>query len=201
MNFLLLLLQTADAPSSWPWYVKLLVTLLALFMAALGFYLGRLWTNLRYRREKRDRESAMFNLEKSLADFFEHEKSKLIKEKIALEREVERLEKRVEEFRKKAVGGSKFGKDARTDMLMSLLMENEDLQEKLFEEHARQKEERDRHLNQELSNLTHQKVLLSHLLQEKNVHEAVIEVLEDDSKVRRLQAKAPRLPAPRQNKD
>ena len=127
MNFLLLLLQTADAPSSWPWYVKLLVTLLALFMAALGFYLGRLWTNLRYRREKRDRESAMFNLEKSLADFFEHEKSKLIKEKIALEREVERLEKRVEEFRKKAVGGSKFGKDARTDMLMSLLMENEDL--------------------------------------------------------------------------
>ncbi len=189
-------MQIAGQPSSWPWYVQLLVTLLAVFMAAAGFYLGRLMANLRNRREKRDRESSMFNIEKSLSDFFEHEKSKLIKAKANLEREVDRLEKRVEEFRKKAVGGSRFSKDARTDMLMTLLLENEALQEKLFEEHVQQKEERDRHLNKELSSLSHQKVLLSHLLQEKNVHEAVIEVLEDDQKVRRLQAKVPRLPSP-----
>ena len=57
----------------------------------------------------------------------------------------------------------------------------------------RQKEERDRTLNRELQQISYQRVLLSRLLAERGVQEAVVEILGDDRRVQRLREATPKL--------
>ena len=101
--------------------------------------------------------------------------------------------KQIEELRRKAAGVSGKSKDARADLMLQLLTENEALQEKLFEQNLHQKEERDRNLKRELQQISYQRVLLSNLLSERNVQEAVVEILGDDRRVEKLRSATPKL--------
>lgn len=175
----------------WWW---LLITVTAVIVLVLGFVVGNLWTRLRHYRERRDREARMFNVEKALSQFFEHDKAALVEERDRLARQVAELEGRVEDYRRRAAGlGNKPSQDARSELLLNTLIENEALQERLFQEHVRQKDERDRHLDVELKSLSYQRVLLSRLLEEKGVRQAIDAVLADDGKLAELQEASGRI--------
>lgn len=173
---------------------KALLALTAVAVSVAMFFVGTWWIRWVHRKERKNRETQMFNIEKSLAEFFEHDKGRLMAQNEELAADVKRLEGLVEEYRRKAAGISgKLGKDARADLTLNLLVENEQLQEKLFQQHAREKDDRDRQLKTELAALSYQRVLLSRLLEERNVKEAVVEILADDRKLQDLQSQTPKI--------
>ena len=182
-------LALLDALTGGDWIT---ITLAAVLLIVLAFALGRMWARIIGHRAHRERTEKMFQIEKSLADFYEHEKRRFVAEKERLEGELARKAKEIEELRRKAAGAS-GRKDARADLMMQLLVENEALQEKLFEANVRQKEERDRTLSRELQQISYQRVLLSRLLAERGVQEAVVEILGDDKRVEALRLATPKL--------
>jgi len=171
------------------------LTLAGVLVAVGAFIVGRMWARWMGHRAHRERTEKMFQIEKSLSDFYEHEKKRFLADKQRLEDELGQKEKEIEELRRKAAGVTGRGKDARADLMMQLLVENEALQEKLFEENVRQKDERDRTLKRELQQISYQRVLLSRLLAERGVQEAVVEILGDDRRVEELRAATPKLEA------
>ncbi len=168
-------------------------TLLGVLLVVAAFSLGRLWARLTGHRSQKDRTERMFQIEKSLSEFYEHEKKKFEEDREDLQKEIANQAKQIEELRRKAAGVTGKSKDARADLMLQLLVENEALQEKLFEENVRQKDERDRNLNRELQQISYQRVLLSRLLAERGVQEAVVEILEDDRRVEQLRSSTPKL--------
>lgn len=173
---------------------KSLIAVVALILGAAMFFVGTWWMRWVHRKERKNRETQMFNIEKSLADFFEHDKGKLQEANQQLAAEIKRLEGQLDEYRRKAAGvPGKMSKDARADLVLNLLVENEQLQEKLFQQHVREKDDRDRQLKSELAAISYQRVLLSRLLEERGVKEAVVEILADDRKLSALQAQTPKI--------
>ena len=168
------------------------LTLVGVTLVTAAFLFGRTWARWRGHRAQQERNERMFQIEKSLSDFYEHEKRKFLDEKAELEERIVRQEKQITELRRKAAGVT-GKKDARADLMLQLLVENEQLQEKLFEENVRQKEERDRALGRELHQISYQRVLLSNLLSERGVQEAVVEILGDERRIEKLRAGTPRL--------
>ncbi|MHC4935756.1 MAG: hypothetical protein ACYTGJ_06025 [Planctomycetota bacterium] len=169
-----------------------MLTLVGVILVTAAFLFGRTWARWRGHRAQQERNERMFQIEKSLSDFYEHEKRKFLDEKAELEERIVRQEKQITELRRKAAGVT-GKKDARADLMLQLLVENEQLQEKLFEENVRQKEERDRALGRELHQISYQRVLLSNLLSERGVQEAVVEILGDERRIEKLRAGTPRL--------
>ncbi len=178
------------ALSGWDWIT---LTLAGVILIGLAFTIGRMWARLMGHRAHKDRTEKMFQIEKSLSEFYEHEKKKFVADKKRLDEELSQKDKEIEELRRKAAGVSGRGKDARADLMMQLLVENEALQEKLFEQNVREKEERDRTLERELQQISYQRVLLSRLLSDRGVQEAVVEILGNDDRVRELRAATPKL--------
>jgi hypothetical protein len=191
----ILLLVAQDAPTlSFIHY--LLAVLLVIISGALSYYVSKFLTGRRYRREHKAERQKMFDIEKALKDFWEHERGKLSAENNKLTERAKMLEKQVEEYRKKAAGVGIMGlsKDARTDMLLQLMLENEALEEKLYEMNLKLKEERDEYLTKEIGNITYKRILLSEILKEKGIQDKIRDILKDDSRLRKL--KLPSAPGP-----
>jgi hypothetical protein len=192
-------LPPLDLPTAWLAILEgvsggewLTLSLAAVLLIVIAFTTGRMWARLLGARAHRERNEKMFQLEKSLSEFYEHEKKSFLAEREGLSRQIAEQAKQIDELRRKAAGVTGRGKDARADLMLQLLVENEALQEKLFEMNVRQKEERDRSLHRELQQISYQRVLLSRLLAESGVREAVVEVLGDDRRAA-LRAGAPEL--------
>ena len=188
MTILAVVLQGSDAPL-FSWYHYLIGFFLAIAAAALGYYISKFLTGRRYRKEQKADRKRMFDIEKALKDFWEHERGKLSSENEKLSEKITLLEKQVEEYRKKAAGVGIMGlsKDRRTDMLMQLMLENEALEEKLYELNLKMKDERDEYLSRELQNISYKRILLSEILKEKGVQDKIRDILKDDSKLTKLE--------------
>ena len=188
MTILAVVLQGSDGPL-FSWYHYLIGFFLAIAAAALGYYISKFLTGRRYRKEQKADRKRMFDIEKALKDFWEHERGKLSSENEKLSEKITLLEKQVEEYRKKAAGVGIMGlsKDRRTDMLMQLMLENEALEEKLYELNLKMKDERDEYLSRELQNISYKRILLSEILKEKGVQDKIRDILKDDSKLTKLE--------------
>lgn len=188
MTILAVILQDTNGPL-FSWYHYLIGFFLAIATAALGYYVSKFLTGRRFRKEQKADRKRMFDIEKALKDFWEHERGKLSSENEKLSEKITLLEKQVEEYRKKAAGVGIMGlsKDRRTDMLMQLMLENEALEEKLYELNLKMKDERDEYLSRELQNISYKRILLSEILKEKGVQDKIRDILKDDSKLTKLE--------------
>lgn len=168
------------------------IVLVAILVAAGGYYVGRFLTTRRFHRQQKAEKRRMFDIEKALKEFWDHERARMSGENRELSKKITFLEQQVEEYRKKAVGGGVMGlsKDKRTDMLMQLMLENETLEEKLYEMNLKMKEERDEHLAREFSNISYKKIMLSEILKQEGIQERIREILKDDSQVKKLELPA-----------
>ncbi len=195
MTLLGVVLQGADAPL-FSWYHYLIGFFLVIAAAALGYYVSKFLAGRRFRREQKADRKRMFDIEKALKDFWEHERGKLSLENEKLAEKIALLEKQVDEYRKKAAGVGIMGlsKDRRTDMLMQLMLENEALEEKLYELNLKMKDERDEYLSRELQNISYKRILLSEILKEKGVQDKIRDILKDDTKLTKMELPSGREP-------
>jgi uncharacterized membrane protein len=173
--------------------------LAALFILALilstGYYLGYRRNVRAYQKMSASDREEMLTIERALKGFWDYEKDKLIKEREELERRVQFLEDRLDQYRRKAAGIGMMGlrKSKLSDMLITLLLENETLEEKLFLQNLKLKEERDQFLENDLRNISYKRILLSELLNQSGVRREMERVLKEKSNLKRLDVKGRRL--------
>ena len=110
----------------------------------LGYRLGRLIGSLAAQRTIGQKEQELFTAQKGFKNLYEQELAHLKAENSGLREQVRLLTKRVEDYRKKAAGlGGLFGSGGqRADAMYALLMENEALEEALYSQNEKLKQER-----------------------------------------------------------
>lgn len=188
---------TVEAPFAGSTLFWILIVLLAVILAVLAFVVGKFWGRLRAGKEFAGDRERMFTIEKALQSFFESDRKKLETEKNDLATKLETAEKRSEEYKRKAagVGVMGMGKDRKAELLLEMMVENEALEEKLFEQNVKLKQERDEHLARELQHVSVKRVLLSEILKEDRVRDSIRDVLADDGKLRKVSFDAAPVPA------
>lgn len=154
-----------------------------------GVLLGRAVAGKRYQAETQGYERRMFTIERALKAFWDDEREKFLKREQELKDRLALVEKQNEEYRKKVAGIGVFGKGKRADILMALMMENEALEEKLFEQNLKLKLERDEYLDKELQNITYKRVLLSEILSESKIRTEVEAFIRNNKKLKRVELK------------
>jgi hypothetical protein len=137
-----------------------------------------------------DREE-MLTIERALKAFWDNEKQNLENEKKELTQRIQFLETKLEQYRRKAAGVGMMGlrKSKVSDMLVSLLIENESLEEKLFHQNLKLKQERDEFLENELRGISYKRILLSELMAQSEVRREMEKVINDRSRLKRLELK------------
>ncbi len=149
-------------------------------------------TNLRkFQTKSFENREEMLTIERALKAFWDNEKQKLEDEKVQLNQRVKYLEEKLDQYRQKAAGIGMMGlrKNKLTDMLVTLLIENESLEEKLFLQNLKLKEERDEFLQNELRSISYKRILLSELLNQSEVRREMERVINDRSRLKRLEFK------------
>jgi hypothetical protein len=131
----------------------------------------------------------MHTIERALKAFWDNEKQKLENDKAELEQHIKFLESKLEQYRRKAAGVGMMGlrKNKLSDMLITLLIENESLEEKLFLQNLKLKQERDEFLENELRSISYKRVLLSELLTQSEVRREMEKIISDRSRLKRLE--------------
>jgi hypothetical protein len=137
-----------------------------------------------------DREE-MLTIERALKAFWDNEKQNLENEKREMAQRIVFLETKLEQYRQKAAGVGMMGlrKSKVSDMLVSLLIENESLEEKLFQQNLKLKQERDEFLENELRGISYKRILLSELMAQTEVRREMEKVINDRSRLKRLELK------------
>lgn len=72
------------------------------------------------------------------------------------------------------------------DMFIGLLIENENLEEKLFKQNLKLKEERDEFLENELRSISYKRILLSELISQTEVRREMEKLINDRGRWKRL---------------
>src|SRR5207244_12400559 len=99
--------------------------------------------------------------------------------------QVKLLNQRVEEYRKKAAGlGGLFSSSAKkNDAMYALLLENEALEEALYAQNEKLRQERTDGLNEQMRATSYRRVLMSQLLHDKRIKQYVHEGLADEKRL------------------
>lgn len=156
---------------------------------AVSYYLGYRSNSRKFKTQYTQDREEMLSIERALKAFWDHEKEKLENDKRELEERITFLEGKLEQYRRKAAGIGMMGlrKNKLTDMFITLLIENESLEEKLFHQNAKLKQERDEFLENELRNISYKRILLSELLTQTEVRREMEKVINDRSRLKRLE--------------
>lgn len=161
----------------------------ALFVFSIGYYLGHRKTVVRYAAQSVTDREEMLSIEKALKRFWDDEKQKLEKEKGELQRRISFLEGKLDQYRQKAAGIGMMGlrRSRLADMFIGLLIENENLEEKLFLQNLKLKEERDEFLENDLRNISYKRILLSELISQTEVRREMEKLINDKGRWKRLE--------------
>src|SRR5213078_1777185 len=103
-------------------------------------------------------------------------------ENAKLQEQARLLNSRVEDYRRKAAGfGGLFGSSGkRADAMYALLLENEALEEALYSQNEKLKQERTDSLKEQLRATGYRRVLMSQLLNDDRIKGYVAEILSDE---------------------
>ncbi len=150
----------------------------------IGYRLGRFAGDIAASRVVARKEQELFTTQKGFRTLYEQELNTIRAENAKLTEQVQTLTARVEEYRKKAAGfGGLFtsgGKKA--DAMYALLLENEALEEALYNQNEKLRQERTDALKESMRNTGYRRVLMSQLLNDERIKSYVAEILNDDTK-------------------
>ena len=164
------------------------ITSCMLLIFTVGYYLGYRKTVVRYAAQTANDREEMLSIEKALKRFWDDEKGKLEQEKAELQRRISFLEGKLDQYRQKAAGIGMMGlrRSKLADMFIGLLIENENLEEKLFLQNLKLKQERDEFLENELRNISYKRILLSELMSQAEVRREMEKLISDRGRWKRL---------------
>ncbi|MBV8782183.1 MAG: hypothetical protein JO353_12370 [Phycisphaerae bacterium] len=160
----------------------ILYSVAAVILLFLGYRIGRMFGALAASKVVAAKEQELFTTQRGFKTLYETELSQLKTENASLKEQQKSLEARVEEYRKKAAGfGGLFGSGGkRADAMYALLLENESLEEALYSQNEKLKQERTDSLKESMRSVGYRRVLMSQLLNDDRIKSYVAEIIADD---------------------
>jgi cell division protein FtsB len=157
----------------------------AVVLLALGYRVGRWIGTLTAAKLIDAKEKELFTTQRGFKQLYEQEVAQLKSSNAQLAEQVKAMEARVEEYRKKAAGyGGLFGSGGkRADAMYALLLENEALEEALYTQNEKLKQERTDALKEQMRSASYRRVLMSQLLNDERIKGYVAEILGDDKRL------------------
>jgi DNA repair exonuclease SbcCD ATPase subunit len=150
----------------------------------LGYRIGRWIEAIVKAKHIAGKEQELFTTQRGFKQLYEQELAKLKEDNAGLLEKVKTLEARVEEYRKKAAGfGGLFGGGKKADAMYALLLENESLEEALFTQNEKLKQERTDALKESIRSVGYRRVLMSQLLNDDRIKNVVAEMIGDDRRL------------------
>jgi len=147
-----------------------------------GYRVGRVVGSASITRAIAAREAELFTAQKGFKQLYEQELSNIKAENEQLKVKSEQMNTKVEEYRKKAAGlGGLFSSGGKkADAMYALLLENEALEEALYAQNEKLKQERTDSLREQMRATGYRRVLMSQLLNDNRIKEYVAEILNDE---------------------
>jgi hypothetical protein len=154
----------------------------AIVLLVIGYQVGRWISNLASSKVIAGKEQDLFTAQKGFKQLYEHELAGLKTENAKLTDENKTLNGRVEEYRKKAAGyGGLFNSGGkRADAMYALLLENEALEEALYAQNEKLKQERTDAVKEQLRAAGYRRVLMSQLMNDDRIKGYIQEMLSDE---------------------
>lgn len=167
----------------WAWFWYILLIIAGVILLFLGYKVGRFFGAGSQKKLVAEKESELFQAQKGFKKVYDDELTTLRTENAALKEDKQALMTRVEEYRRKAAGyGGLFntgGKQA--DAMYALLLENEALEEALFTQNDKLRQERTDAVKEQLRAASYRRVLMSQLMQEGKIKGTADHVLGNES--------------------
>jgi len=165
----------------------------AIVIFFLGNRYGRFFTERRSKKEKKISNRESYNSNKMLKGLLEEEKNKVTSKNEVLNESNLFLVSKLEEYREKISGfGGIFSSSdnkKRADMMYSLLLKNEALEQLLSEQSETLTDERKNTLLHQLKNTQNSQRLLTEIFNDDVIKKYVSDVLSDKEKISRAEAR------------
>ncbi len=151
-------------------------------LLAVGYQIGRWLSNVASSKLIAAKEQDLFTAQKGFKQLYEHELTNLKAEHAKLTDENKALVNRVEEYRKKAAGfGGLFSTGGkRADAMYALLLENEALEDALYSQNEKLKQERTDAVKEQLRAAGYRRVLMSQLMNDERIKGYIQEIMADE---------------------
>ncbi len=155
----------------------------------VGYRIGRAIGVFVASKQLTTKDEEHFIAQRGFKQLYEQEVAQLKDQNQGLRSQLEAMTAKVEDYRKKAAGlGGLFSSGGkRADAMYALLLENEALEEALYSQNEKLKQERTDSLKEQMRSTGYRRVLMSQLLNDERIKGYVAEVMADD---RRLPAPA-----------
>jgi cell division protein FtsB len=149
----------------------------------VGYRIGRLFGALRANKDIARKEEELFTAQKGFKSLYEQEVATLKQQNAQLAEQVKALNTRVEEYRKKAAGfGGLFSSgNKHADAMYALLLENEALEEALYAQNEKLRQERTDAVKEQLRSTGYRRVLMSQLLNDERIKGYVAEIMAEQT--------------------
>jgi hypothetical protein len=175
----------------------ILYSIAGIALLIAGYRLGRLVGRRAAIRAVQQKEQELFTAQKGFKNLYEMELQHVRTENEELRDKVEQMNVKVEEYRKKAAGlGGLFSSGGKkADAMYALLLENEALEEALYSQNEKLRQERTDSLKEQMRATGYRRVLMSQLLNDNRIKEYVAEILNDEKMLPRPGESRAALPA------
>ena len=173
----------------------------AALLVFLAFRLGRTVGRYAANSEIARKEQELFTAQKGFKQLYEQELATIKAENDQLKLKADQMATKVEEYRKKAAGlGGLFSSGGKkADAMYALLLENEALEEALYAQNEKLRQERTDALKEQMRATGYRRVLMSQLLNDNRIKEYVAEILNDEKMLPSRAESQTALPAPAGN--
>jgi cell division protein FtsB len=163
----------------------ILYGLAGLVLMSLGYRIGRWIGTLSAAKLLATKEQELFTTQRGFKTLYDQELAKLKEENAQLTEKVKTMETRVEDYRKKAAGfGGLFSSGGKkADAMYALLLENEALEEALYSQNEKLKQERTDALKESMRSVGYRRVLMSQLLNDDRIKGFVAEIIGDEKRL------------------
>ena len=154
----------------------------AALLVFVAYRLGRTFGRYAASAEIARKEQELFTAQKGFKQLYEQELAAIKAENEQLKAQAVQTTAKIDEYRKKAAGlGGLFSSGGKkADAMYALLLENEALEEALYAQNEKLKQERTDSLKEQLRATGYRRVLMSQLLNDSRIKEYVAEILNDE---------------------
>ena len=154
----------------------------AVVLLFVGYRAGRFLGALRASKDIARKEEELFTAQRGFKNLYEQELAALKQQNAQLQEQVKGLNTRVEEYRKKAAGfGGLFSSvNKHADAMYALLLENEALEEALYAQNEKLRQERTDAVKEQLRSTGYRRVLMSQLLNDERIKGYVAEIMAEN---------------------
>lgn len=151
----------------------------------VGFRIGRAIESFGSTKAIARKEQDLFTAQKGFKNLYEQEIAAARAEIERLKAQVLTLNERTEGYRKKAAGfGGLFNNNGkRADAMYALLLENEALEEALYSQNEKLRQERTDSLREQMRSTGYRRVLMTQLLNDERIKGYVAEIIADEKQL------------------